>query len=468
MNKQERRTCQACTAVIFVSAVVIVALSASLGLYYADGDDDDANVVTVDLQVEFDNNFYNRYRDDKQFRVRFVTDFNGQVSTYAIALDSHARVYNGPISTYKESKFTTSLVFDNTRAANAFAVACSERVYDAFPTFETQTDVYGTMSLVYVTVDGARVTTAPTLSPSTARTSRNYLGGTLGALPPEEQRLADCSNQCESDDAVSVGADDIVIGVDEADPHTLRFKTAVADDVLAAAIILRTGQNASVNQSYVDPSRVTWQSEDWSAYLDIAYPLQVVLRTAEGQYNVAYVAYYHLLNTPRVYNVVARRVDASPYGESYTDYYNSALMTCFCAQYHTNVCNKSPMHVAARVGNVVILKVLIVDRPTLSRCVPVYHGSVHVSDYAPRSSPSYIDVREFESVGALATRLRYLYEHASGYAKYLQYKRQAFMLTHKMQISKRYMTCGLCKVISARMRYPVNWTRILRYDKFTK
>ena len=101
-------------------------------------------------------------------------------------------------------------------------------------------------------------------------------------------------------------------------------------------------------------------------------------------------------------------------------------------------------------------------------CVPVYHGSVHLSDYVPCSSPCYIDVRDFQNVGALATRLRYLYEHASEYARYLRYKRQAFYLTHEMQMSKRYMTCGLCKVISARMRYPLNWTRILRYDRFTK
>ncbi|KAK3252338.1 hypothetical protein CYMTET_38372 [Cymbomonas tetramitiformis] len=35
--------------------------------------------------------------------------------------------------------------------------------------------------------------------------------------------------------------------------------------------------------------------------------------------------------------------------------------------FRTNVCNESPVHVAARAGNVVILEVLIVDRPTLGR-----------------------------------------------------------------------------------------------------
>jgi len=342
MSKPQRCACGVFGTGVFLGA--FFAFCTFLILHNADDDNDDddsANKVTVNLQVVFGNNFYNRYRNDRQFRVRFVTNFNSQVSTYAESLDSHARVYDGPISTHGQSVFQTGLVFDNVHAANAFADACNERLYDAFPLFEMQTNVYGTMSLIHVTVDGDRVTTAPTLSPTTVQTPRNYLGGTLHALAPEEQRLADCSNQCESDDAVSVSADEFVVSVDEADPHQLQFSTAFADDVVAAALILRTGKNASVAQTYVEPSRIGWMSEDWSTYLDIAYPLQLVLRTTKGQQYVAYVAYYHLLNTPRSYNAIARRVDDSPYGKSYTDYYNSALMICFCTC-DSSFCDRPP------------------------------------------------------------------------------------------------------------------------------
>eukprot|EP00854_Cymbomonas_tetramitiformis_P016977 gene16977-20177_t len=163
--------------------------------------------------------------------------------------------------------------------------------------------------------------------------ARNYLGGALGGLTPEEQRLVNCSDRCESDSATVSNADDFLVYITEADPHQISFQTRIADEVTNASVILRTGLNASVNISSIDTyaQRVSWMSEDWIRHLDIAYPLRLVLRTATEHYNVAYIAYYHLLNTPREYTVVAKRVDGSPYGSVYTNYYDSSLMACFCA-----------------------------------------------------------------------------------------------------------------------------------------
>ncbi|KAK3288328.1 hypothetical protein CYMTET_4218 [Cymbomonas tetramitiformis] len=173
--------------------------------------------------------------------------------------------------------------------------------------------------------------------------ARNYLGGALGGLTPEEQRLVNCSDRCESDSATVSNADDFLVYITEADPHQISFQTRIADEVTNASVILRTGLNASVNISSIDTyaQRVSWMSEDWIRHLDIAYPLRLVLRTATEHYNVAYIAYYHLLNTPREYTVVAKRVDGSPYGSVYTNYYDSSLMACFCAC-DSSFCDRPP------------------------------------------------------------------------------------------------------------------------------
>ncbi|KAK3250288.1 hypothetical protein CYMTET_40338 [Cymbomonas tetramitiformis] len=174
--------------------------------------------------------------------------------------------------------------------------------------------------------------TAPPLSP-TSNGQRNYLGGTYGGLSDEEQRLTVCSDRCESDAVAGRDANDFLVHINEADPHSISFQTPIANDVTNASGILRTGQNVSVSKVYVDTyaQRVGWMSETWLQYLDIAYPLQLVFLMATGHYNVAYVAYYHLYQTPRNYTVVAKRVDESPYGKNYTNYYESTRMACFCA-----------------------------------------------------------------------------------------------------------------------------------------
>jgi len=61
-------------------------------------------------------------------------------------------------------------------------------------------------------------------------------------------------------------------------------------------------------------------------------------------------------------------------------------------------------------------------QPLLAGTVPVYLGAPNIRDYAPDPT-SYIDLRDFSSVEALADRLKFLAGNAEAYARLHQWRR---------------------------------------------
>jgi alpha-1,3-fucosyltransferase len=72
--------------------------------------------------------------------------------------------------------------------------------------------------------------------------------------------------------------------------------------------------------------------------------------------------------------------------------------------------------------------------------IPIVLGGANYSKFAP--SKSYIDVRDFQSVGQLAEYLQYLNKNETAYSEYFEWKSY-----FRVVVDYKNVFCHLCQVI---------------------
>ncbi|KAK3250266.1 hypothetical protein CYMTET_40316, partial [Cymbomonas tetramitiformis] len=144
-------------ASLLTLGVVMVATHSLWG-----ADDNDSTTYVAEYDVHFTGEFYDRYRNDKDFRTSFLTQFKDQSLVYATSLATDARAAH-VTSVRKGSVQVEAYMHFQIRAhAERVMGRILEEAHLAFPEFTRDNRTYGTITTLRATVDGVAVSGPPT------------------------------------------------------------------------------------------------------------------------------------------------------------------------------------------------------------------------------------------------------------------------------------------------------------------